>query len=107
MKIEGIVSSVGVALLLSIAAMVSIDAHSAFALGQTASSDTTNSGSAGSGGTAGNAGNGGIAVGEYASANGGSAEANGGSLDVQSHAKQAADCHGSSGGSGNSNGNSC
>ena len=107
MKTRLIVTSIGIALLLSIGVLATIYAQSAFAIGQTATSGTTNSGNAGAGGTAGNGGNGGIAVGQYASANGGSAEANGGSLDVQAHTKQAADCHGGSGGSGNQNGNSC
>src|SRR5438093_10184114 len=107
MKSKLIVTSTGIALLLSIGVLATIYAQSAFAIGQAGGSNTTNSGNAAAGGTAGNAGSGGIAIGQYASANAGSAEANAGSLDVQSHAKQAADCHGGSGGSGSSNGNSC
>jgi hypothetical protein len=105
MKTTLIAMVTGIAFVLSVGVLATVYGQSAFAIGETGASTGTNTGSAGSGGTAGNAGSGGIAVGEHASANGGSAEANAGSIDVQAHTKQKATCD-TSGNTGSS-GNSC
>lgn len=105
MKTLVIATAVGLALLLSVGVLAVTSANLTFALGQSGTSSGTNTGSAGSGGTAGNAGNGGIAVGDHASANGGSAEANAGSINVQAIAKLKASCDNSQ--NPGTSGNSC
>jgi hypothetical protein len=105
MKTTVIATVTSIAFVLSIGVLATVYTQSAFAIGQTGASSGTNSGNSGSGGTAGNGGSGGIAVGEYASANGGSAEANAGNIDVQAHTPQKATCD-TSGNTGSS-GNSC